>query len=100
MLFNKSKYLLAGFFLVTIFSLNTFASNDTTSALRGDAGVASANVSVTHVPTGITKSTTADANGVFSVGNLRPGGPYRRSLTCCTQLHEEVGQHFRKYFYR
>ena len=53
MLFNKSKYLLAGFFLVTLFSLNSFASNDTTSALRGDAGVASASVVVTHVPTGI-----------------------------------------------
>ena len=60
MLFNKSKHLLAGFFLVTLFSLNSFASNDTTSALRGDAGVASANVVVTHVPTGISKSTTSD----------------------------------------
>ena len=48
-MFNKSKYLLSGFLLITLFSLNTFASNDTTSALRGDAGVADASVTVTNV---------------------------------------------------
>ena len=93
-MFNKSKHLLAGFFLVTIFSLNTFASNDTTSALRGDAGVASANVSVTHVPTGITKSTTADANGVFSVGNLRPGGPYKITISASGYATETLDNVF------
>ena len=51
-MFNKSKYLLSGFLLITLFSLNTFASNDTTSALRGDAGVADASVTVTNVSTG------------------------------------------------
>jgi nucleoid-associated protein YgaU len=80
-MFNKTKYLLTGFFLVTFFSLNTFASNDTTSALRGDAGVSGATVVVTNVSTGITKTTTADANGVFSVGNLKPGGPYKITIS-------------------
>ena len=90
MLFNKSKHLLAGFFLVTLFSLNSFASNDTTSALRGDAGVASASVVVTHVPTGISKSTTSDANGIFSVGNLRPGGPYKITISASGYATESL----------
>ena len=77
----KTKHLLAGFFLISIFSLNTFASNDTTSALRGDAGVASATVVVTNESTGISKTTTSDANGIFSVGNLKPGGPYSISIS-------------------
>jgi len=80
-MFNKSKHLLAGFFLVTIFSLNIVASNDTTSALRGDVGVSGATVVVTNVSTGITKTTTADANGIFSVGNLKPGGPYKITIS-------------------
>ena len=80
-MFNKTKYLLTGFFLVTFFSLNSIASNDTTSALRGDAGVSGATVVVTNVSTGITKTTTADANGVFSVGNLKPGGPYKITIS-------------------
>ena len=80
-MFIKTKYLLTGFFLVTFFSLNIIASNDTTSALRGDAGVSGATVVVTNVSTGITKTTTADANGVFSVGNLKPGGPYKITIS-------------------
>ena len=80
-MFNKSKFLFTGFFLVTLFSLNSFASNDTTSALRGDAGVSSASVEVTHLPTGVSKTTTSDSNGIFSVGNLRPGGPYKITIS-------------------
>ena len=80
-MFNNAKYLLTGFFLISLFSINTFASNDTTSALRGDAGVADATVVVTNVATGISKTTSSDANGVFSVGNLKPGGPYKISIS-------------------
>ena len=89
-MFNKSKHLLAGFFLVTIFSLNSFASNATTSALRGDAGVASANVTVIHVPTGVTKTTTSGADGIFSVGNLRPGGPYKITISASGYATESL----------
>ena len=80
-MFNNTKYLLTGFFLISLFSVNTFASNDTTSALRGDAGVADATVVVTNLSTGISKTTSSDANGVFSVGNLKPGGPYKISIS-------------------
>ena len=80
-MFNKTKHLLLGSFWSLFFSLNTFASNDTTSALRGDAGVSGATVVVTNVSTGITKTTTSDANGVFSVGNLKPGGPYKITIS-------------------
>ncbi len=80
-MFNKSKHLLTGFFLVTIFSLNTLASNDTTSALEVMLVFSDATVVVTNVSTGITKTTTSDANGVFSVGNLKPGGPYKITIS-------------------
>jgi len=78
---NNNRFLLAGFFLISLFSVNTFASNDTTSSLRGESNVGSASVEVTHIPTGITKTTSSDVNGVFSVGNLRPGGPYKITIT-------------------
>ena len=80
-MFNYTKHLVTGFFLISLFSVNTFASNDTTSALRGDAGVAEATVVVTNLATGISKTTSSDANGVFSVGNLKPGGPYKISIS-------------------
>ena len=80
-MFNNTKHLLTGFFLISLFSLNTIASNDTTSALRGDAGVAEATVVVTNLATGTSKTTSSDANGIFSVGNLKPGGPYKISIS-------------------
>jgi hypothetical protein len=49
--------------------------------LRGDAGVAEATVVVTNLATGISKRTSSDANGVFSVGNLKPGGPYKITIS-------------------
>ena len=47
----------------------------------GDAGVADASVTVTNVSTGISKTTSSDANGVFSIGNLKPGGPYKITVS-------------------
>ena len=93
-MFNKSINLFTGFLLVSLFTLNTYASNDTTSALRGDAGVASASVVVTHEPTGISKTTTSDSNGIFSVGNLRPGGPYKITITASGYATETVDNVF------
>ena len=80
-MFNKSINLFIGFLLVSIFSLNTIASNDTTSALRGDTGVAEATVVVTNLATGVSKRTSSDSNGIFSVGNLKPGGPYKITIS-------------------
>ena len=80
-MFNQTKYLFSGFFLLSLFSANIFAANDTTSALRGQSNVGSATVEVTHIPTGVTKTSSSDANGVFSVGNLRPGGPYKITVS-------------------
>ena len=80
-MFNQTKYLFSGFLLLSLFSANIFAANDTTSALRGQSNVGSATVEVTHMPTGITKTSSSDANGVFSVGNLRPGGPYKITVS-------------------
>ena len=80
-MFNQNKFLLSGFFLISLFTINAYASNDTTSALRGDAGVSQATVVVTNTATGISKTTSSDENGVFSVGNLKPGGPYKITVS-------------------
>ena len=66
-MFNQNKFLLSGFFLISLFTINAYASNDTTSALRGDAGVSQATVVVTNVATGISKTTSSDENGVFQL---------------------------------
>ena len=80
-MFTQTKYLFTGFFLLSLFSANIFAANDTTSALRGETNVGSATVELTHIPTGITKTSSSDENGVFSIGNLRPGGPYKITVS-------------------
>ena len=55
----------------------------TTGAIRGQivdengAGVASATVTVTHLPTGSVATSVTDEAGFYSVRGLRPGGPYR-----------------------
>ncbi|WP_293678723.1 TonB-dependent receptor [uncultured Phenylobacterium sp.] len=57
----------------------------TTGAIRGQvvdqtgAAVASATVTVTHVPTGSSSTSVTDASGFYSARGLRPGGPYRIS---------------------
>src|SRR5688500_9577152 len=59
----------------------------TTGAIRGQvtdqsgAAVASATVTVTHVPTGSTATSVTDLSGFYSVRGLRPGGPYRVSAS-------------------
>jgi hypothetical protein len=56
-------------------------AQETTSSISGsvmsDAGaVAGAAVSVTHIPSGTTATTTTDASGNYELRGLRVGGPY------------------------
>ncbi|ONF96325.1 TonB-dependent receptor [Sphingomonas jeddahensis] len=56
-------------------------AQETTSTIRGSvsaAGAPVAGATVTVIDTGTNRrtTTTTDANGAYSVGNLRPGGPY------------------------
>ena len=49
-MFTQTKYLFTGFFLLSLFSANIFAANDTTSALRGETNVGSATVECNSHP--------------------------------------------------
>ena len=57
-------------------------AQETTGAIRGrvldasGSAVASANVTLTHEPTGTVVTTMTDANGFYSARGLRVGGPY------------------------
>jgi hypothetical protein len=56
-------------------------AQETTGTIRGDvvasgAGVADAEVTITHVPSGTTQRVTTDSNGAFNVSGLRVGGPF------------------------
>src|SRR5689334_2670625 len=56
-------------------------AQETTSSIRGTvtgagAPVAGATVSITHVPSGTRSTAVTNDSGVFTVGGLRPGGPY------------------------
>ena len=59
-----------------IFSTSTFAEVETTSSIRGEVNVSGAEVTVTHIPTGTTKTRTANEDGLFFVSDLLIGGPY------------------------
>lgn len=61
-------------------------AQETTSAIRGTvtsngAPVAGAEVTVTHVPSGTTATSTTDPAGNFSANGLRVGGPFTVSVT-------------------
>lgn len=56
-------------------------AQETTSSIRGtvtasDAPVSGAEITVTHVPSGTTSTTTTGADGSFSASGLRIGGPF------------------------
>ncbi len=61
-------------------------AQETTSTIRGTvtsggAPVAGATVEVVNVPSGARNTATTDANGSFTTGGLRAGGPYTVSVT-------------------
>ena len=59
-----------------VFSTSSFAEVGTTSSIRGVVNVSGAEVTVKHVPTGTTKTRTANEDGLFFVSDLLVGGPY------------------------
>lgn len=78
-------------------------AQETTSTIRGNisaAGAPVAGATVTVIDTGTNRrtATTTDANGAYSVGGLRPGGPYSIEVTSAsgsstvTDVYTVVGQ--------
>ncbi len=83
------------------------AAQETTSAVRGTveadgAAVAGAEVTITHQPSGTTRTVTTGADGSFAANGLRVGGPFVVSVTApgfeptrITDLFLQAGQPFR-----
>ncbi len=83
------------------------AAQETTSAVRGTveadgAVVAGAEVTITHQPSGTTRTVTTGADGSFAANGLRVGGPFVVSVTApgfeptrITDLFLQAGQPFR-----
>ena len=72
--------------MLVFLSINTFAQ-ETVSSLSGiikdDRGsiIQGATVSLLHVPTGAVTKTQTNKKGIFSIANLKPGGPYTVAIT-------------------
>src|SRR5437868_14380355 len=64
-----------------LLSFSAFAQ-ETTSTLNGTVNdekgnpIPGATIAVTHVPTGITSTTQTNKKGLYTLPNLKPGGPY------------------------
>ena len=79
--FRRTLSVVSALFVVFTLSTTTFAQ-EITGGIRGnvtdDAGnaVSGATVTITHEPTGRSRTTSTDSDGNFSVSGLRVGGPY------------------------
>lgn len=80
---NPSKIALA----VALACCSAAVAQETTSSIRGvvtaSAGtaVSGATVTIVHTPSGTTRTAMTGAGGTFSAPGLRPGGPYKVSVT-------------------
>ena len=77
------RTLSVGSALVVMLALTTTTvAQEITGSIRGNVtdnagnGIGGATVTITHGPTGRSRSTTTDGDGGFSVSGLRVGGPY------------------------
>ena len=81
--------------LSTILAAPLAIAQETTSQLSGyvvgadGQPIAGARVTIVHVPSGTTESTTTGASGQFSATGLRVGGPYR--VTAQAEGMQEAG---------
>jgi hypothetical protein len=66
---------LTGFAQETVSSLNGIIHDEKGAIIQG------ATVELTHVPTGAVAKTQTNKKGIFSITNLKPGGPYTIAIT-------------------
>lgn len=70
------------FILLLFFVANTFAQetsstvSGTVTDSKGLTTPTGATVSITHEPTGFKTATRTNSKGIFTIPNLKPGGPY------------------------
>lgn len=74
-------------FVFLLLPLIGFSQGVTTASMKGTVvdengeGLPGANVLVTHMPSGSEYGAATNANGAFSIRNMRSGGPYRIVVT-------------------
>lgn len=85
---NRSRAFWASTALLTSLAMSTAVyAQETTSAVRGTviapdgSAVSNGAVTLTHLPSGTTLTTSTGGDGVFNARGLRPGGPYRISVS-------------------
>ncbi len=101
------NHLFSGICLAAICISAPALAQETTSSIRGTvtaegAPVAGASVTITHVPSGTTATSTTDAGGNFNASGLRIGGPFSVAIsadgyadTTITEISLVAGQTLR-----
>ena len=75
---NKLRHLLV---FSLLFAIPVFSEVGTTSAIRGNVNVASAEITIKNTSTGVTKRVNPNDDGSFSASFLPVGGPYTLSAS-------------------
>ncbi|MDB9896099.1 TonB-dependent receptor, partial [Gammaproteobacteria bacterium] len=84
---NKLRHLLV---FSLLFAIPVFSEVGTTSAIRGNVNVASAEITIKNTSTGVTKRVNPNDDGSFSASFLPVGGPYTLSASAAGYQSESV----------
>ena len=74
---KKILFVLLPIFLFTV----SLDANETTARIKGNVNIGGAEVTAVHVPTNISKTTTASESGSFNLSFLPIGGPYKITVS-------------------
>ena len=74
---KKILFVLLPIFLFTV----SLDANETTARIKGNVNIGGAEVTAVHVPTNISKTTTASESGSFNLSFLPIGGPYKVTVS-------------------
>ena len=84
---NKLRHLLV---FSLLFTIPVFSEVGTTSSIRGNVNVASAQITIKNTSTGIVKRVTPNDDGTFSASFLPVGGPYTLAASAPGYRSESV----------
>ena len=96
---RKSLFIVWALSVLSIFHVLKLSAQETTSTLNGIVNdnnggrIRGVTISVFHIPTGFHTSTQSNEKGIFTMPNLKPGGPYSIEITYVgykTQKFENV----------
>ena len=87
---NFVKFLLVSAFVVPSIYAQELTSDISGNVSSADGALAGANVEITYVPTNTKVVRTSNEDGQFFAGGLRPGGPYKVTVTSAGLLSETI----------